>query len=124
MGVTSCISPRSCLMAPRSRSLSGRSWRASGSGSRCSPQAQGAQHRAGPARRALGLVTRTPYRNAQIRGRAVGRVEYGPEFLELLNRLSVKYIERPTERRTGILYWVEPDTALFQDLTRYYQHPL
>jgi nitroimidazol reductase NimA-like FMN-containing flavoprotein (pyridoxamine 5'-phosphate oxidase superfamily) len=56
-----------------------------------------------------------PYRNAQIRGRVVERVE-GDEALEVIDRISQHYIGSPFPMRSGTVYWIEPTTAHFTEL--------
>jgi hypothetical protein len=51
-----------------------------------------------------------PYRNAQIRGRVVEVVE-GEPALEVIDRISQRYIGGPFPMRSGNVYWIEPETS-------------
>jgi PPOX class probable F420-dependent enzyme len=51
-----------------------------------------------------------PYRMAQIRGRAVERVE-GDAALEIIDRLATRYTGKPFPMRTGVVFLVEPERA-------------
>jgi PPOX class probable F420-dependent enzyme len=65
---------------------------------------------------ALSLVDEAnPYRNAQIRGRVVETVE-GDAALEVIDRISHRYIGAPFPMRSGTVYWIEPETAYFTQL--------
>jgi len=65
---------------------------------------------------ALSLVDeQNPYRSAQIRGRVVETVE-GDAALEVIDRISQHYIGTPFPMRSGIVYWIEPETAHFTEL--------
>jgi PPOX class probable F420-dependent enzyme len=65
---------------------------------------------------ALSLVDEAnPYRNAQIRGRVVERLE-GEEALAVIDRISHHYTGKPFPMRSGVVFWVEPETAHFVEL--------
>jgi len=69
---------------------------------------------------ALSVVDETnPYRSAQLRGRVVETLE-GEAALEVIDRISQRYIGQPFPLRSGIVYWVEPETARFTELP--FQH--
>jgi PPOX class probable F420-dependent enzyme len=56
-----------------------------------------------------------PYRNAQIRGRVVERVE-GEAALAVIDRISQYYIGAPFPMRSGTVYWIEPERSHFVEL--------
>jgi PPOX class probable F420-dependent enzyme len=57
-----------------------------------------------------------PYRYATVRGRVVGEVG-GEAALEVMDRMSVRYIGRPFPyRASGIAYFVEPERSSWQQL--------
>jgi PPOX class probable F420-dependent enzyme len=56
-----------------------------------------------------------PYRSAQIRGRVVETVG-GDAALEVIDRISQRYIGRAFPLRSGTVYWVEPESARFVEL--------
>jgi pyridoxine/pyridoxamine 5'-phosphate oxidase len=65
---------------------------------------------------ALSVVDESnPYRNAQIRGRVVEVVE-GEDALEIIDRISQRYIGEPFPMRSGNVYRIEPETAHFTEL--------
>jgi len=75
-----------------------------------------ARNLAADPRVALSLVDgANPYRNAQIRGRVVETVE-GDAALEIIDRISLHYIGAPFPLRSGVVYWIEPETAHFTEL--------
>jgi PPOX class probable F420-dependent enzyme len=56
-----------------------------------------------------------PYRSAQIRGRVVETVE-GESALEVIDRISRRYIGRPFPMRSGTVFWIDPEVAHFTEL--------
>jgi PPOX class probable F420-dependent enzyme len=56
-----------------------------------------------------------PYRNAQIRGRVVQTVE-GEPALAVIDRIAQRYIGRPFPLRSGVVYWIEPETVRHVEL--------
>jgi pyridoxine/pyridoxamine 5'-phosphate oxidase len=75
-----------------------------------------ARNLAGDPRVALSVVdAENPYRNAQLRGRVVEVVE-GEPALEVIDRISQRYIGQPFPMRSGNVYWIEPETAHFIEL--------
>jgi PPOX class probable F420-dependent enzyme len=56
-----------------------------------------------------------PYRNAQIRGRVVETLE-GDDALEVIDRISQYYIDKPFPMRSGTVYWIEPDRSHYVEL--------
>jgi hypothetical protein len=56
-----------------------------------------------------------PYRNAQIRGRVVETAD-GDAALEVIDRISERYIDAPFPLRSGRVYWIEPETTHFVEL--------
>lgn len=56
-----------------------------------------------------------PYRNAQVRGRVVETVE-GDAALEVIDRISRRYIGRDFPMRSGTVYWIEPERQHFVEL--------
>jgi pyridoxine/pyridoxamine 5'-phosphate oxidase len=75
-----------------------------------------ARNLAGDPRVALSVVdAENPYRNAQLRGRVVEVVE-GEPALEVIDRISQRYIGQPFPMRSGNVYWIEPETAHFVEL--------
>jgi hypothetical protein len=56
-----------------------------------------------------------PYRSAQVRGRVVETVE-DEAALEVIDRISERYIGAPFPLRSGTVYWIEPETAHFTEL--------
>jgi pyridoxine/pyridoxamine 5'-phosphate oxidase len=75
-----------------------------------------ARNLASDPRVALSVVdAENPYRNAQLRGRVVEVVE-GEPALEVIDRISQRYIGQPFPMRSGNVYWIEPETAHFIEL--------
>jgi PPOX class probable F420-dependent enzyme len=75
------------------------------------PTSRKAKNIAADPRVALSVVhAENPYRNAQLRGRVVQTVE-GDAALEVIDRISQRYIGEPFPLRSGIVYWIEPETA-------------
>ena len=65
---------------------------------------------------ALSVVdSENPYRNAQLRGRVVEMVG-GEPALEVIDRISQRYIGQPFPMRSGTVFWVAPQTAHFVEL--------
>ena len=65
---------------------------------------------------ALSVVdSENPYRNAQLRGRVVETVGGGPA-LEVIDRISQRYIGQPFPMRSGTIFWIAPETAHFVEL--------
>ncbi len=57
-----------------------------------------------------------PYRYATVRGRVVDRVD-GDAALEVMDRLSVRYIGTPFPYRdSGTAYFIEPERSSFEQL--------
>jgi PPOX class probable F420-dependent enzyme len=57
-----------------------------------------------------------PYRYATVRGRVVDRVE-GEAALEVMDRMSVRYVGRPfPHRESGTAYFVEPERSTWEQL--------
>jgi PPOX class probable F420-dependent enzyme len=80
------------------------------------PHTRKARNIAHDPRVALSIVDeRNPYRSAQIRGRVVETVE-GDAALEVIDRIAQRYIGRPFPRRSGIVCWIEAETARFVEL--------
>jgi PPOX class probable F420-dependent enzyme len=67
-------------------------------------------------RLALSLVDRdNPYRTARVRGHVAGTLE-GDAALEVIDRLSQKYVGRPFPMRSGVVFLVEADHATVHEL--------
>ena len=65
---------------------------------------------------ALSVVDeQNPYRNAQIRGRVVETVD-GDAALEVIDRISQRYIGGPFPMRSGRLFWIDPETTHYVEL--------
>jgi PPOX class probable F420-dependent enzyme len=80
------------------------------------PRSRKARNLARDPRVALSVVDeRNPYRNAQLRGRVVETVE-GEAALEVIDRISERYIGAPFPYRSGVVYWLEPETVHFTEL--------
>jgi hypothetical protein len=56
-----------------------------------------------------------PYRTAQVRGRVVQKVE-GDAAMEVVDRISQRYIGRPFPMRTSVVYWIEVERQHFLEL--------
>ena len=75
------------------------------------PASRKARNIAADPRVALSVVdSENPYRNAQLRGRVVETVE-GDAALAVIDRISQRYIGEPFPLRSGIVFWIEPETA-------------
>jgi PPOX class probable F420-dependent enzyme len=80
------------------------------------PRSRKARNVARDPRVALSVVDESnPYRNVQIRGRVVEVVE-GEPALEVIDRISHRYIGEPFPMRTGNVYWIEPETSHYVEL--------
>ena len=80
------------------------------------PRSRKARNIARDARVALSLVDeRNPYRNAQIRGRVVETIE-GEDALTVIDRIAQHYIGAPFPMRSGVVFWIEPETVHFVEL--------
>lgn len=81
-----------------------------------SPTSRKGRNLARDPRVALSIVdSSNPYRNAQIRGRVVETVD-GDEALEIIDRISHYYTGEPFPRRSGTVYWIEPERSHFVEL--------
>jgi PPOX class probable F420-dependent enzyme len=80
------------------------------------PSSRKARNLARDGRVALSLVDRdNPYRTARVRGHVAGTLE-GEEALEVIDRLSHKYVGQPFPMRSGVVFLVEPDHATAHEL--------
>jgi len=80
------------------------------------PSSRKARNLARDGRLALSLVDReNPYRTARVRGHVAGTLE-GEEALEVIDRLSHKFVGRPFPMRSGVVFLVEPDRAATHEL--------
>jgi PPOX class probable F420-dependent enzyme len=79
-------------------------------------QSRKARNLARDPRVAFSVVDETnPYRSAQLRGRVVETVE-GEAALEIIDRISMRYIGQPFPLRSGTVYWVAPEVVRFVEL--------
>jgi PPOX class probable F420-dependent enzyme len=80
------------------------------------PSSRKARNLARDGRLALSLVDRgNPYRTARVRGHVAGTLE-GEEALEVIDRLSHKFVGRPFPMRSGVVFLVAPDHATVHEL--------
>ena len=80
------------------------------------PGSRKARNLAHDSRVALSIVDETnPYRNAQIRGRVVEML-HDEAALAVIDRISQRYIGGPFPMRSGVVYWIEPESTHFVEL--------
>ena len=80
------------------------------------PGSRKARNLAHDDRVAISIVDETnPYRNAQIRGRVVETL-HGDDALAVIDRISERYIGGPFPMRSGVVYWLAPETTHFVQL--------